>query len=143
VLKYSARTTTFFKQLRVRKNRAKRDATHHACALVRRNAISRLKIRPGPSRPGASPHAHSRGGLRVIRYHVSGNTGIVGPVKFPRSKLYNKPVPAIHEFGGQVFTIGRFFRVFNFKRRPYMSKTIKALRKKLPKAFSLKLGRVL
>lgn len=140
---YKARTITFFKQLRVRKDRAKKQALYSICALVRRNAINRLKLRPGPSRPGASPHAHTRAGLRVIAFHVSGNTGIIGPVKFPRSKLYNKTVPELHEFGGQVVTLGRVYRVLYFKRRPYMSKTIKALEDKLPREFSIKLGRVL
>ena len=143
MLKYSARTVTYFKQLKVRKNRGKRDAIYSVCGLIRRNAINRLKIRPGPSRSPASPHAHTRGGLRVIQFHVYKNTGVVGPIKFPRSRAYNKPVPAIHEFGGTVFTIGRIFRVLTFKKRPYMSKTIKALEGKIPKDFSLKLGKAL
>lgn len=143
MLKYSARTVTFFKQLLVRKNRGKRNAIYGVCGLIRRSAINRLKVRPGPSSEGASPHAHTLGGLRIIRFAVSGNTGIIGPIKFPNSRKYNKPVPAIHEFGGTVFTLGRVFRQVTYKRRPFMSKTIEVLRSRIPKEFSVQLGKVI
>lgn len=138
-----ARTVTFFKQLRVRKDRGKRRAIFSVCGLIRTNARNRLRVRPGPARPGAAPHAHTRAGLRVIRFHVSGNTGIIGPVKFPSSRKFNKTIPEIHEFGGQAIGVGKFFKVFNFPRRPYMSKTVKALRTKIPKEFSVQMGRIL
>lgn len=143
MLKYSARTVTFFKQLIVRKNRGKRDAIYSVCGLIRRSAINRLKVRPGSSQEGASPHAHTLGGLRVIRFAVSGNTGIIGPVRFPNSRKYNKPVPAIQEFGGTVFTLGRVFRQVHYGARPYMSKTIETLRGRIPKEFSVQLGKVI
>jgi hypothetical protein len=143
VLKAKARTITFFKQLSVRVKRGKRDALYSVCGLIRRDAIDRLKIRPGPSRPPASPHAHSKAGLRVIDFHVSGNTGIVGPRKFPNSNRYNKPVPAIHEFGGQVMSLRGAFRLVLYPKRPYMSKTVEKLKTKIPREFSIQLGRVL
>lgn len=44
MITYSARTVTFFKQLRVRKDRGKRDAIYGVAALIRRSAINRLKV---------------------------------------------------------------------------------------------------
>lgn len=143
MLRFQARTVSLFRQLKVRARRAKRDALYAICGLIRRDAINRLKVRPGPSRPPASPHAHTYGGLRVIDFHVSGNTGIIGPRKFPSSNQYNRPVPAIHEFGGQVFTIGRVFRTIVYQRRPYMSKTVQKLGPKLPRQYAVQMGRVL
>lgn len=142
-VKYSARTVTFFKQLRVRKDRGKRQAIYGVCALIRRSAINKLKVRPGPSKENTAPHAHTLAGLRVIQFNVSGNTGIIGPVKFPSSRQYNEPVPAIHEFGKTVITLGRIFKIINFKKRPYMSTTIKQLGNRIPKEFSIKMGEVL
>lgn len=143
MLKTTARTVNFFKQLRVRVKRAKRDAIYSVCGLIRRDAINRLRVRPGSSRPPAAPHAHTKGGLRVIDFHISGNTGIIGPRKFPSSNTFNKPVPAIHEFGGQVFTIGRAFRTVVYPKRPYMSKTVEKLGPKLPRQYSVQMGRIL
>ena len=143
MITYSARTVTFFKQLRVRKDRGKRDAIYGVAALIRRSAINRLKVRPGASTPGAAPHAHPLAGLRVIQFNVSGNTAIIGPIKFSSSRQYNEPLPSIHEFGKTVFTLGRIFKIVNFKARPYMSTTIKSLEGRIPKEFSLQLGKVL
>ncbi len=142
-VKYSARTVTFFKQLMVRKERGKRKAIYGVCAMIRRSAINRLKIRPGASNEGSAPHAHTAAGLRVIQFNVTGNTGIIGPVRFPSSRQYNAPVPAIHEFGKTVITLGRIFKVVHFKKRPYMSTTIKMLGSKIPKEFSVQMGEVL
>lgn len=144
-MRLTARTVTFFKQLKVRVKRAKREAIYSICGLLRRDAIGRLKLRPGPSRPGASPHAHTAGGLRLIDFHVSsGNSeGLVGPRKFPTSNKYNKPVPAIQEFGGPVFTIGKVFRQHVFPRRPYMSKTVEKIGPRLPREVSVQIGKVL
>lgn len=143
MLKYQARTVTFFKQLKARVKRGKRAAIYSVCGLIRRDAINRLRVRPGPSRPPASPHAHTRAGLRVIDFHVSGNTGIVGPRKFPSSNQFNEPVPAVHEFGKQVVTLGRAFRMVSYPKRPYMSKTVQNLRGKIPREFSIQMGKVL
>lgn len=143
MLKLSARTVTFFKQLKVRVQRGKRNAIYSVCGLIRRDAINRLKVRPGRSRPPASPHAHTKGGLRLIDFHVSGNTGIIGPRKLPSSNRYTKPVPAIHEFGGQVFSIGRTVRSYAYPARPYMSKTVEKLGPRIPKEFSVQMGRII
>ncbi len=142
-VKYSARTVTFFKQLIVRKDRGKRKAIYGVCAMVRRAAINRLKIRPGSSKEGSAPHAHTAAGLRVIQFNVTGNTGIIGPIKFPSSRQYNVPLPSIHEFGKTVITLGRIFKIVNFKKRPYMSTTVKVLGSKIPKEFSIQMGEVL
>ena len=143
MITYSARTVTFFKQLRVRKDRGKRDAIYGVAALIRRSAINRLKVRPGASTPGAAPHAHTLAGLRVIQFNVSGNTAIIGPIKFSSSRQYNEPLPSIHEFAKTLFTLRRIFKIVNFKARPYMSTTIKSLEGRIPKEFSLQLGKVL
>lgn len=143
MLNVKSQTFSFMNKLRVRKNRAKKDALYSVCSLLRRDAINRLKLRPGPSRPGSSPHAHRRNGLRLIRFAVSGDTGIIGPIKFPNSNKYNKPVPAIHESGGTVFTIGSVFKQLTFPKRPYMSKTVESRGPRLSKDFAIQLGRVL
>ena len=143
MLKLSARTVTFFKQLKARVQRGKRNAIYSVCGLIRRDAINRLRVRSGASNPPASPHAHTRAGLRVIDFHVSGNTGIVGPRKFSSSNQYNEPVPAIHEFGKQVITLGKVFKTVSYPKRPYMSKTVERLKTKIPREFSIQLGKVI
>lgn len=143
-VKYTSRTTLFFERLRVRKNRGKRDAIYSLSGLIVRSAKQSLRVRPGPSRPGAIPHAHTRGGLRVIQFAVDRDKSIIGPIKFARSTRYNEPAPAIHEFGKVVVELRRG-RVLKYAKRPFMSKTLERLDRKglIPKTFSAKIARIL
>ncbi len=143
MLKLSARTVSFFKQLSASLKRSKRDAIYRICGLIRRDAINKLKVRPGSSTPPAAPHAHTKAGLRVIDFHVDGNTGLVGPRKFPNSNKQSEPVPSIHEFGKQVFSTQGPFKLIAYPKRPFMSKTVDRLKTKLPREFSIQLGKVL
>lgn len=142
-VRYSSRTTLFFEKLKVKKNRAKREAIYSVSGLIARSAKQSLRIRPGPSRPGAVPHAHTRGGLRVIRFAVDRNKSIIGPIRFARSRRYNEPAPHIHEFGKVVVDLRRG-KVLKFAKRPFMSKTIERLGNKglIPKTFSAKIARI-
>ena len=143
MLKLSARTVSFFKQLKARLKRSKRDAIYRVCGLIRRDAINKLKVRPGASTPPAAPHAHTKAGLRVIDFHVDGNTGLVGPRKFPYSNRQSEPVPSVHEFGKQVFTTKGPFMLIKYPERPFMGKTVERLKDKIPREFSIQLGKVL
>ena len=143
MLKLSARTISFFKQLKSNLKRSKRDAIYRVCGLIRRDAINKLKVRPGSSTPPAAPHAHTKAGLRVIDFHVDGNTGIIGPRKFPNSNDESQPVPATHEFGLQVFTTKGPFKLISYPKRPYMGKTVERLKGKIPREFSIQIGKVL
>lgn len=140
--KYSSRTSLFFERFRVRKNRAKRDSIYSVSGLIARSARQSLRIRKGPSRAGAIPHAHTRGGLRIIQFAVDGNSSIIGPIRFPRSRQYNQPIPSIHEFGKTVYELFRD-RSKTFPQRPYMGPTIKRLGNKIPRHFSASVARVL
>lgn len=143
-VKYSTRLRWYIQSLKARKERGKRDAIYSVSGLIATTAKGMLRMRPGPSRPGASPHAHTRGGLRVIRFAVDRNKSIIGPIRFPHSTQYNQPLPHIHEFGETVYSIRRAM-FFRFARRPYMSKAIESLkrRNKIPRNFSVQLGKVL
>lgn len=142
--KTKTQTTLFFQKLRVRKDRGKRDAIYAVSGLIARSAKQSLRVRSGPSRPGAIPHAHTRGGLRVINFAVDRNQSIIGPVKFPRSKKFNEPVPSIHEFGKTVVDL-RKGKVIVFHKRPYMSATLKRLERRglIPKTFTARIARIL
>ncbi len=143
--KISSRTTLFFERFRVRKNRGKRDALYQTAGLIARSAKQSLRIRSGRSRAGAIPHAHTRGGLRIIQFAVDGNTAIIGPVRFPRSRQYNAPVPSIHEFGKTVYTLSGITRIRSYPARPFMGPTLIRLDKRnlIPKQVSASIAKVL
>lgn len=140
-VKYSSRVNIFFQKLKARKERGKQSALYRTSGLVASSAKNSLKVRSGSSRPGAIPHAHTKAGLRVIRFAVDRNTSIIGPLRFPRSRRFNQPIPAIHERGGIVYSLfsGRFVR---YPARPFMSKTVERLKDKIPKEFSIQMGRI-
>ena len=142
--KWTARTILFFEKLKARKERAKRDAIYSVSGLIAREAKQTLKVRPGTSRPGGVPHAHTRAGLRVIRFAVDRNKSIIGPIRFPGGKL-NEPVPSVHEFGKTVFTIKGAFRLITYPSRPYMIVTLKRLDRqgKIPKQFAVSIARII
>lgn len=143
-VKYTSRTTLFFERLRVKKNRGKREAIYSLSGLIARSAKQSLRVRPGPARPGAIPHAHTRGGLRVIQFAVDRNRSIIGPIKFARSSRFNEPAPAIHEFGKVVVDLRRG-RVMKYAKRPFMSTTLKRLNRRglIPKTFSASIARII
>ena len=143
-VRYSSKTTLFFERLKAKKNRGKRDAIYSVSGLIARSAKQSLRIRPGPSRPGAVPHAHTRGGLRVIMFAVDRNKSIIGPIRFPRSRKYNEPAPHIHEFGKTVIDLRRG-KVVTYAKRPFMSTTLDRLNKKglIPRQFSASIARII
>lgn len=143
--KYTSKTSLFFERFRVRKNRAKRDGIYSVAGLIASSAKQSLRIRRGKSRVGAVPHAHTRGGLRIIQFAVDRDRAIIGPVRFPRSRQYNEPVPSIHEFGKVVFTLTGAMRLRKYPERPYMYPTIKRLAKKgkIPRQFSASIARII
>lgn len=79
-------------------------------ALVRRTARGKIRFQVGPSEPGESPHAHSRGtaSLRTIWFALEPDkaTVIVGPIRLTRSGDDDlaeiAPAPNVLEFGGLV-----------------------------------------
>lgn len=139
--KYSARVNVFFQRLKARKERGKQSALFRVSGLVRSSVIQSLKIRPGSSSAGAIPHAHTKAGLRVVRFAVDRNVSIIGPIKFPRSRRTNQPLPGLMERGGFVLNLfsGRFA---TYPARPYMSRTIERLKDKIPREFSIQMGRI-
>lgn len=141
-VRYQSRTTLFFEKLKVRVNRSKREAIYSTSGLIARSAKQSLRIRPGASRPGAIPHAHTRGGLRVIQFAVDRNQSIIGPVKFPRSQRFNEPAPHIQEFGATVIDLRRG-KVVTYVKRPYMSRTLERLKNKIPRNFTASVARII
>jgi len=105
-----------------------------------------MRLRAGPSRPGKPPHAHTRGGLRQIDFHVDtyAEAALIGPVKFPGSNFFDQPVPHIHEFGGQYLGITRR-TYWNFPERSFMGYTLRKLQAsgRLSRQFSYNLARTL
>lgn len=102
-----------------------------------------MRTRDGASRPGTPPHAHTRGGLRVIKFDadVKADAGLVGPVKFPGSNFFNEPVPHIHEFGGEYVSRRS---IATYPERSFMWGPTKKLirRGKIIKRYSVALGRL-
>lgn len=127
--KLRTRTQFFFERLYRRINLGKKEGIYRVSGKIRSEWIKTLRIRRGHSRPGNPPHAHTRGGLRVIKFHVDGDSSIVGPVKFTRSNLFNEPAPHIHEFGKTVRSRFGRSRFYSFPKRPHASRTLERLRR--------------
>lgn len=131
-----------FNNVTRRVKRGKRNALYQVAGLVRTATKRSMRTRAGPSRPGSPPHAHTRGGLRVINFVVdeAANAALVGPIKFPGSNFFNEPVPHIQEFGGNFSHRRRFFY---YPPRSYMNYTVEKLKRtgKIPKAFAVNIGR--
>lgn len=151
MIKYSSKINFYlgkvYRRVKVGRNRA----LYRTAGLIRTSAKRNLRIRSGPGRPGKPPHAHRRGGLRVIQFHVSGNKAIVGPLKFPRSNEWNEPVPFIHEFGGTFIRRSRIpdekrtLRRVRYPQRSFMGETLERLMRKdkIPKQFRVSIAEVL
>jgi hypothetical protein len=143
MIRYSAKTVFYFDKLATRIKIGKNRALYRTAGLVRLTARRLLRVRSGPGRPGAAPHAHTRGGLREIRFSVFGNVAIVGPTKFANSTFWDEPVPHIHEFGG-IYISRRSTRA-TYPQRSYMGVTIERLmsKGKIPKQFSVSIAQAL
>jgi hypothetical protein len=117
---------------------------HRISGLIASACKRNLRVRKGPSRPGSPPHAHTRGGLRVIMFHVQKFTSWIGPVKFPRRGTLSAPIPHVHEFGGNFFRF-RINAWVRYPKRSYMEYTLDRLRRsnKIPLEFSVETRRLL
>jgi len=142
VIRYSAKFKSYLNRFRVRKNRAVKEAIYSVAAMHRRKLISLFRLRPGPSREGAAPHAHTRGGLRIVRFAVDRNVAVVGSIKFPNTGA-SKAIPGVHEFGKTVLIFRPFPHIVSYKPRPAASKAVEALRDRTPKHFAVTLGNTL
>jgi len=71
MIKYSAKINFYLNKVHRRVKTGRNRALYRTAGLIRTSAKRNLRIRSGPSRPGKPPHAHRRGGLRVIQFHVS------------------------------------------------------------------------
>lgn len=116
--------------------RANDRGLHRVSALIANACKRNLRVRRGPSRPGSPPHAHTRGGLRVIMFVVRKFTSWIGPVKFPRTGALSAPIPHVHEFGGTFFRF-RINSWVRYPRRSYMEYTLDRLQRsnKIPMTF--------
>lgn len=121
-MKYSMRVQIFFDRMRRSVKKMKDYSLGQTLALIRKEARESMRMRRKASPRGTPPSAHTRAGLREINFHVaSENAGYVGPRKFRRRNRLNKPVPAVHEFGGMVLASGNRGRPSHVRRYPERS----------------------
>lgn len=141
-LKYSARIQFFFEKFRKRVRIARNVALYRTAGLIRTACRRTIRVRKNASTPRFPVHAHTRGGIREIRFSVFGDSAIIGPVKFPGSNFFDQPVPHIHEFGGTF--VARYY-VSDYPERPYMSTTLKRLHSQnlIPRQFATHVARIL
>lgn len=130
----------FFSHFRTKIKRGKRHALYRVSSFLRRACKRSIRRKNGPSAPFRPPHHHttsSDGGLRAIEFRVfeDANMAIVGPIKFAGGNRLNKPVPAVHEFGGIFATRQRFY---HYERRSFMKHTLDKMiaNGKLPREFT-------
>lgn len=130
-MRFRSRVQLFFNSLKVRYKNSRRHALFQVCGLIRKAERESIRNRRGPSRPLKPPHAHVKGGLRVINFDVRGSQGIIGPRKFRNSRFFNRPVPNIHEKGG--LAVGTSFRrrtQARYPERSFAYSTVKKLQRK-------------
>lgn len=131
-------------QLASRIETASSKALYPVLGLVQRNSQYSMRRMPGPSSPGNPPHRHKsmRAGLGNIRYQVTGNRGIIGPIKFAWSNFFNQPVTRVHEMGG-VFRSQ--YTMFLYPTRSYMYEPTKDLARRglISRRFAFNIGRFL
>jgi len=116
----------FFSHFKTKIKRGKRSGLYRTSAFLRTACKRAIRRKAGPSKPGFPPHHHttsSSGGLRAIEFRVfeDANMAIVGPIKFAGGNRLNKPVPAVHEFGGIFAARQRFY---HYERRSFMRTTL-------------------
>lgn len=134
----------YFQRLKKRISVAEHKGLYRVSGFIAKACRRTLRVRPGPSRPGSAPHAHTQGGLREIRFAVDPPTSVIGPIKFAGSNFFNQPVPAIHEFGGTIYRRKQNDQA-RFPKRSYMKKTLDRLLRqgKIPREFSVEVRNVL
>lgn len=125
-LKFKVLFQNFFSHFRTKLKRGKRSGLYRTAAFLRTACKRSLRRKNGPSNPNFPPHHHavsSSGGLRAIEFRVfeDANMAIVGPIKFAGGNRLNKPVPAVHEFGGIFAARQRFY---HYERRSFMRYTL-------------------
>jgi len=141
-IKYSGRVQFFFEKFRKRVRIARNQALYRTAGLIRTACRRTIRVRSGPGKAPNPPHAHTRGGIREIRFSVFGDSAIIGPIKFAGSNFFDQPVPHIHEFGG-TYIARRFLATY--PQRSYMSATLKRLEQQgaIPRQFSAVVARIL
>lgn len=104
---------------------------YRVAGLIRMDSRRSLRVRQSASNPGSPPHVRKgRGGLKEINFQVSGNQAIIGPRKFRNSNFFNRPVPNIHEKGGQaVFNSFKRNYIANYPERSFMYSSVKKLKR--------------
>ena len=149
MMRYRTKVQFLISKLHRRVRAGKNRALYRTAGLIRATARNNvLRVRKGTATPGKPPHSHTRGGLRVIQFHVSNDKAIIGPLKFPRSSDWNEPVTHIHEFGGVFFR--RYKKTSTIRRaiypeRSFMGTTLKRLmdKDKIPKQFRVSIAELL
>lgn len=123
------------------KDKAKKSGLQSTALFIAGACKRTLRVSQRTSSPGNPPFAKTRGGLRVIEAAIYRNGAIIGPVKFPTSNFFDKPVPHIHEFGGTFY--GRF-GIWTYPERSYMHRTLKQLHagNRINKRFSATMARM-
>lgn len=141
-LKYSGKIQFFFEKFHRRVRIARNQALYRTAGLIRAACRRTIRVRARASNPPSPPHAHTRGGIREIRFSVFGDSAIIGPIKFAGSNFFDQPVPHIHEFGG-TYIARRFLATY--PERPYMSATLRRLHEQgaIPRQFSAVVARIL
>lgn len=132
-MRIGTRFTIFIDRFRRKVRDASKTSINRTAALIRLEARQSMRIRKRASPPGTPPSARTRGGLREINYHVSGNTAIIGPRRFRGSNSLNRPVPNVHEKGGIAIAKGRRGHasfVKRFPERSFMYRAVKTLKSK-------------
>jgi hypothetical protein len=144
-MKYNAKFVFYTAKLAKKVKLGTNRALYRTAGLIRTSERRIIRVKPGskPGKPGSPPHAHTAGGLRIVEFHVFGNSAIVGPKKFPRSNWWNQPVTHMHEFGGQF--ISKKGLLANYPQRPYASLVLKRLMEKgkIPKQFGVTIAETL
>lgn len=129
----------FFSHFRTRVKKGRRSGLYRTSAFLKTACKRSLRRRAGPSKPNRPPHHHAStsGGLRAIEYRVfeDAEMAIIGPIKFAGNGRLNKPVPAVHEFGGIFAARQRFY---HYERRSFMKYTLDKMiaKGKLSREFS-------
>lgn len=136
-----AKTKLYLHRLNQRIKVGSEKGLYRVSGLIASACRRTIRVRKRPSRPGTPPHAHTRGGLRVIRFSVRGMQSLIGPLKFSNS--LSEPVPHVHEFGKRAYRRNVGWQ--NFPKRAYMSVALLRLQRqgKIPKSFSVEVRKLL
>jgi len=123
------------------KDKAKKAGLQSTALFIAGACKRTLRVSQRTSSPGNPPFAKTRGGLRIIEAAIYRNGAIIGPVKFPTSNFFDKPVPHIHEFGGTFYGLTGIWR---YPERSYMHRTLKQLQagNRINRRFSATMARL-